>query len=83
MASVTCGVNVSESVAPLLPGRGSVTPAGAVTLAVLESVPVASGAMLAVTVYVTVAPTGMSTVSLIWPLPLVVKPAAPPLPTAT
>ena len=34
-------VNVSLSVAELLPGVGSVTPAGAVTVAVLESVPVA------------------------------------------
>ena len=34
--------SVSVSVAELLPGVGSVTPAGAVTVAVLESVPVAA-----------------------------------------
>ena len=35
-------VRVSESVAELLPGFGSVTPAGAVTVAVLLNVPVAA-----------------------------------------
>jgi len=34
---------VSLSVAELLPGVGSVTPAGAATVAVLESVPLALG----------------------------------------
>ena len=33
---------MSASVAELLPGVGSVTPAGAATVAVLESVPVAA-----------------------------------------
>src|SRR6185295_7198944 len=35
------GVSVSVSVAELFPGAGSVTPPGAATVAVLESVPVA------------------------------------------
>src|SRR5438105_8735568 len=38
--------------------------------------------MLATSVYVIVAPTGRFTVSLMLPLPLAVKPEAPPLPTA-
>ena len=80
--SVTCGVSVSMSVELLLPGAGSVTPAGAVTVAVLASVPVAFDATLATTVYVTAPPTGKSIVSLMLPLPLAVKPAAPPLPAA-
>jgi len=37
-----CAPSVSLSVAELLPGAGSVTPAGAVTVAVLISVPVAA-----------------------------------------
>src|SRR5213075_1185483 len=43
-------VIVSLSVAELLPGVGSVTPAGAVTVAVLDRVPVAAALMLADTV---------------------------------
>ena len=39
-------VMVSVSVAELLPGVGSVTPAGAVTVAVLLSVPVAAAEMV-------------------------------------
>src|SRR5207253_1670807 len=76
------GVSVSLSVALLLPGVGSVTPPGALTVAVFTNVPVALDAMLATSVYVIVAPTGRSTVSLMLPLPLAVKPEAPPLPTA-
>ena len=38
--------SVSVSVAELLPGVGSVTPAGAVTVAVLLSVPVAAAEMV-------------------------------------
>ncbi len=44
------GLSVSVSVALLLPGVGSVTPAGAVTVAVLASVPVAVAETVAVTV---------------------------------
>src|SRR6186713_2375336 len=40
------GVRVSESVAELLPGVGSVTPPGAATVAVLLRVPVAEAEML-------------------------------------
>jgi hypothetical protein len=65
----TCGVNGSLSVALLLPGIGSVTPGGVPTVAVLVIVPSAAAATVAATVYVTLAPTGRLTVSLIDPLP--------------
>src|SRR5439155_1715119 len=51
-------LTVSVSVALLFSGVGSVTPAGAATLAVLAIVPVASPAMLAFTVKVTLPPEG-------------------------
>ena len=44
------GARVSVSVALLFPGVGSVTPAGAVTVAVFDKLPVADEAMLADTV---------------------------------
>ena len=51
---VTCtsaeAVSVSVSVALLLPGVGSVTPPGAVTVAVFDRLPVAEAAMVAFTV---------------------------------
>src|SRR5262249_38982319 len=47
---LACGVSRSVSVALSLPGVGSVTPRGGVTVAVLDSEPVAPGSMLAVTV---------------------------------
>ena len=64
--------------AVLLPGIGSVTQTGAVTVAVLTSEPVADGAMLAETVYVTEAPAGRLRTSLMLPLPEAVLPLAPP-----
>lgn len=60
---------VSLSVALLLAGVGSVMPAGAAMVAVLDSVPVAVEATVAFTVYVTLAPMGRFTVSLMLPLP--------------
>src|SRR5258707_12281728 len=45
MARSAVAVSPSLSVAELLPGVGSVTPAGAVTVAVLLSVPVAAAEM--------------------------------------
>jgi hypothetical protein len=63
------GVNVSVSVAELLAGVGSVTPAGGATVAVLASVPVADGAIDPVTTNVTDAPTGRLTLELTLPLP--------------
>src|SRR5258708_6491446 len=66
-----CGVRVSVSVAVLLPGVGSVVPAGAVTLAVLVRLPVAEAEMLAVTVNVAVPPFARLTVVLMSPVPLV------------
>ena len=71
------GVKVSVSVAELLAGVGSVTPAGAATVAVLTSVPVADGEIDAATTNVTEAPTGRPTLALMLPLPAAGH--APPL----
>ena len=75
---VLVGRTVSVSVAELLPGVGSVTPVGALTVAVLESAPLALGEMLTVAVYVTDPPLGKLTVSL-WSEPLEVQ-VPPPAP---
>src|SRR5436305_5622570 len=72
MLRSACGINVSVSVAELLPGVGSVVPAGAATFAVLLRLPVAEAEMLAVTVKVAVAPLARLTVVLMLPDPLVV-----------
>src|SRR6267378_1611121 len=74
------GVSVSVSVAELLPGTGSATPAGSVTVAVLLSLPVAEALIVPVSVYVTAAPTGRFTTSLMLPDPAAVH-VPPPLPT--
>jgi hypothetical protein len=66
-------VSVSVSVATLSVGSVSVVPAGGVTRAVLASVPEADGETVASRVYVTVPPTGSTTVSLIDPPPLGVQ----------
>ena len=71
------GMSVSVSVAELLPGVGSVTPAGAATVAVLTRLPVADALIVAVTVNVAEAPTGRSTVALMLPLPLAGQVAPP------
>src|SRR6201999_2166664 len=71
---------VSVSVAELLPGVGSVTPPGAVTVAVLLSVPVAAGETVQLAVYVTLAPLGRLTVPLMLPEPAAVQ-VPPPAPT--
>src|SRR6266436_6355990 len=55
------GVRMSVSVAELLAGLGSATLAGAVTVAVFDSVPVAAGSMVAVAVKVTVPPGSTAT----------------------
>src|SRR5437660_441769 len=72
------GVSVSLSVALLLPGVGSVTPAGGVTEAVLAREPVAAGSICTVKVKVTVAPTGRSTVVARAPAPLLGPVTLPP-----
>jgi hypothetical protein len=72
-------VRVSVSVAKSFPGIGSVTPPGADTVAVFTRFPVADELIVAVTVYVTLAPAGRSTVSLMLPFPEV--PHVPPAPT--
>jgi len=63
---------VSVSVALLFAGLVSVTPAGAVTVAVLDRVPAAAlvERLPLVVVKVTVAPTGILTVRLMLPLPV-------------
>ena len=72
------GVRVSVSVALLLAGSGSVTPAGGLTVAVLLSVPVADGLTWTVKVKVTLALTGRSTVVARAPLPLAAPVTVPP-----
>src|SRR4051812_23255038 len=63
------GASVSLSVALLFPGVGSVTPPGAVTVAVFDSVPVAAAEMVQLAVYVTLPPLGRLSVALMLPLP--------------
>ena len=64
------GVGVSVSVLELLPGTGSMTAAGGVTVAVLVSAPVRFGAMVPVTRNVTWLPSGIDTVAPMLPVPL-------------
>src|SRR5262245_22498913 len=85
MARSATSVMVSMSVAVLLFGLLSVSPAGGVTVAVFTKVPVALGLMLAEKEKVTLAPTGRSTFVLKSPVPLLGLPevmAPPPLPPA-
>jgi len=63
------GVSVSVSVAELFAEFGSVTDAGAATVAVFASVPVAVAAIVPVTVNVAVPPGARVTVALTLPLP--------------
>src|SRR5262245_60477310 len=72
------GVRLSVSVAVLLPGVGSVTPAGGATVAVLTREPVADGLTWTVYVNVTVAPTGRLTVVARAPAPFAGPVTAPP-----
>src|SRR5436305_442228 len=72
------GVRVAVSVAPLLARLGSVTPAGALTVAVLAREPVAAGSIWTMKVKVTVAPTGRLTVVARPPLPPPGPLTAPP-----
>ena len=81
IARSATGFTVSVSVALLLPGVGSVVPPGAVTVAVLEMLPIA--ATVAGTVYVMTAPFFIVTVVLRLPDPLAAPHAVvtvPPLP---
>src|SRR5678816_1825408 len=80
MARLALGDSVSVSVALLLPGVGSVTPPGAVTVAVLINDPVADAEMLQLAVYVTLPPLGRPTELLILPDPDAVQ-VPPPDPT--
>jgi hypothetical protein len=73
------GRSAAVSAALLFPGSGSSTPAGGATVAVLVSVPVALGAIVATTVKVTLAPAGRSTVVAMSPLPLGAAQAPPPV----
>src|SRR3954469_16306641 len=72
--------SVSLSVAELLPGVGSVTPAGDVTVAVLLNVPVAAAETVQLAVCVTLPPDGRLTRLLMFPLPEAVQ-VPPPTPT--
>src|SRR5690242_5291795 len=76
-----CGFSVSVSVALLLPGVGSVVPAGAAIVAVLARLPVALALTVPASVNVAVPPTGMFTVAAMLPLPDA-GPLAPPAYTA-
>jgi hypothetical protein len=62
-------VRVSVSVAELLAGVGSVTPAPVATVAVFTRFPVAPALIAAFTVYVTLPPAGRFTVALMLPVP--------------
>src|SRR2546429_2813269 len=78
-ATEVAGVMVSVSLALLFAMLGSVTPPGGITVAVLTRLPVALGEIVARTVYVSVAPTGRLTVSLMFPDPEALQ--LPPLAT--
>jgi len=67
----------SVSVALLLPGTGSVTPTGGVTVAVLLNAPVVAAGTVPLTVNVAVVPTGSVTSASMLPLPAAVSHAAP------
>ena len=69
MPRLALGASVSVSVALLLPDDGSVTPTGAVTVAVFTSEPVADAETLQLAVYVTLPPVGRLTESLMLPDP--------------
>src|SRR5436309_3156505 len=68
-AETTAGA-VSVSVALLLPGVESVTPAGAATLAVFAKLPVVAGSTVPLIVKVAVPVLSRSTVTLMSPVPL-------------
>src|SRR5262245_6613532 len=65
------------SVAPLLPGTGSVTPGGGVTVAVLISAPVVPAGTVPLTVNVALVPAGNVTRASMFPVPEAVPHAAP------
>src|SRR5689334_25136456 len=69
MARSTNGVIESVSVAELLPGLGSLTPPGGLTVAVFESVPKAAADTVPESVKTTLAPAGRLTDALMLPLP--------------
>src|SRR6185295_15429227 len=73
IARSALAASVSLSVAELLPGVGSVTPAGAVTVDVLLSVPVAAAEIVQLAVYVTLPPLGRLTEPLMLPEPEAVQ----------
>jgi hypothetical protein len=79
IARSALAASVSVSVAALLPGDVSVTPAGAATVAVLASVPVAAASIVHAAVYVTLPPVGRFAVSAMLPLPDAVQ-VPPPAP---
>src|SRR5215470_8325880 len=77
MVRSACGPTGLVSVALLLPGTGSVTPAGGVTVAVLVSCPVVPAGTVPLTVNVALVPTGSVTSASMLPLPAAVPQFAP------
>src|SRR5438105_13537808 len=71
-------VTRSVSLAVLFPGFGSLTPAGGVTLAVLEMVPVALGSIFPFALYVIVLPDGIATGTVRLRATLTLNAEAPP-----
>src|SRR5262245_2422532 len=79
MVRSACGPTGLLSVALLFPGTGSVTPAGAVTVAVLVKAPVVPDGTVPLTVNVAWVPAGSVTSALMLPVPDGVPHAAPAL----
>src|SRR6188768_2651705 len=77
MVRSACGPIGLVSLAPLLPGTGSVTSTGAVTVAVLISAPTVSAATVPLTVKVALVPTGNVTSASMSPAPAAVPQEAP------
>ena len=82
-AALSAGIGVSRelivlfAVPVLLPGTGSVTPSGGVTVAVLSSAPVVAAGTVPLTVKVALVPTGRVTSASMLPTPAAVPHAAP------
>src|SRR5215831_13660687 len=77
MVRSACGPAGLVSVAPLLPGTGSVTPSGGVIVAVLVREPVVLAGTVPLTVNVAWVPAGSVTSASMLPVPEAVPHAAP------
>src|SRR5262249_7289853 len=76
-ARSACAFDALLSVALLLPGTGSVTPSGGVTVTVLVSAPVVLAGTVPLTVNVTLVPAGSVTSASMLPVPEAVPHPAP------